>query len=59
MLIMVFMFAVFGCIPIDIASLFFALVQTLITVATVLNSEEVNVMARRIWLVSGTHGAVD
>lgn len=57
-MITVFILAIASNIPIDLASLYLTLIQTLLAVVTVINSEEVNEMKNSILVVSGTHGVV-
>ena len=58
LLIIVFVSVLADFVSIDMASLFFILVQTIAALAAVLNLGEGDVMKRRFLVVSGTHGAV-
>ena len=58
MLVIVFLTALAVGIPFDLVSLYFTLVQTLVTIMTFAKVEEEHDMTNGLLVVSGTHGVV-
>ena len=58
MLVAVFFAAVLTVIPMDLASLYFSFMQTMVALATLYGIEVVDEMKNIILVESGTHGVV-